>query len=588
MSNDFFNHTANVIAEGTLARAVQVNNIAEEIAVGFGKLPSEASLRDGNGNYAVDAGSTNAYEVTLSSSITAYTEGMLVAFRAQTTNTAAPTLNVIPSGESALGPISIVYADGTTPASGDILSDSIVECRYDATNNRFTMVSNNAVATTKAAAAAASAAAAATSESNASTSEGNASTSETNAAASATTANEWAVTAEDTLVPSGNMVDEYSAYHWAQKAQEYATGTLTYKGAWDASTTTYPTSPVQGDFWKVSVGGTTAVDSVVWSVGDSAIYNGTDWDQIDNSDAITTVFGRTGAITANSGDYTAAKITFSATGDIVATDVQAAIAELDSEKSATGHTHTLATGATDITAAVADLNAMAGANGILSFSGNVATVASGKTLNVASTFQIAGVSVTSTAAELNKLDGFTGVVADLNAIAGANGIISFGSNTATIPTGKTLDLNSGSTFKLGGVAVTASAAAINKLGTSTNTVARLEVQQAFTKNQYNAPSSVTSSGASITWDVESKPVATHTATENTTLAAPSNPQAGSWYTFIWTQHASSPKTLGFNAVYKWAGGTGPTVTATAGAVDVLTFYCVDATTFLGFYSLNHS
>ena len=35
---------------------------------------------------------------------------------------------------------------------------------------------------------------------------------------------EWATTPEDVLVPSGNLVDEYSAYHWAKKAEAAAAG----------------------------------------------------------------------------------------------------------------------------------------------------------------------------------------------------------------------------------------------------------------------------------------------------------------------------------------------------------------------------
>jgi len=47
---------------------------------------------------------------------------------------------------------------------------------------------------------------------------------------------------------------------------------------------------------------------------------------------VTSVFGRTGAVTAQSGDYTATQITNAPAGNIAATTVQAAINELDSEK----------------------------------------------------------------------------------------------------------------------------------------------------------------------------------------------------------------------------------------------------------------
>lgn len=48
--------------------------------------------------------------------------------------------------------------------------------------------------------------------------------------------------------------------------------------------------------------------------------------------AVGSVFGRTGAITATAGDYTAAQVTNTPAGNIAATTVQAAINELDTEK----------------------------------------------------------------------------------------------------------------------------------------------------------------------------------------------------------------------------------------------------------------
>jgi len=50
--------------------------------------------------------------------------------------------------------------------------------------------------------------------------------------------------------------------------------------------------------------------------------------------AVSSVFGRTGAVVAVAGDYTASEVTNVAAGNIVATDVQAAINELDTEKGA--------------------------------------------------------------------------------------------------------------------------------------------------------------------------------------------------------------------------------------------------------------
>ena len=63
--------------------------------------------------------------------------------------------------------------------------------------------------------------------------------------------------------------------------------------------------------------------------------------------------------------------------------------------------------------------------------------------------------------------------------------------------------------------------------------------------------------------------AQHTATENTTLANPTNLVNGTVYTFAWTQHASAAKTLAFGS--KWAFGSGSsTVSVTVGSVQIFT------------------
>jgi trimeric autotransporter adhesin len=56
------------------------------------------------------------------------------------------------------------------------------------------------------------------------------------------------------------------------------------------------------------------------------------WSTPSGGGAITSVFGRTGAVTATAGDYSASDITNTAAGNIGATTVQAAINELEAEK----------------------------------------------------------------------------------------------------------------------------------------------------------------------------------------------------------------------------------------------------------------
>jgi len=73
-----------------------------------------------------------------------------------------------------------------------------------------------------------------------------------------------------------------------------------------------------------------------------------------------------------------------------------------------------------ITASVPDLNATTNFEETISATTSEVSIATGKTLNIVDDggLELAGTSVTSTAAELNTLDGFTGDVGDLNVISG--------------------------------------------------------------------------------------------------------------------------------------------------------------------------
>ena len=128
---------------------------------------------------------------------------------------------------------------------------------------------------------------------------------------------------------------------------------MIYKGNWDASAGTFPGAGVAqtGWFYTVSVAGT--VDSIVFNVGDRLIaitnnastttYAG-NWTMLDATDAVTSVFGRTGNVVSANGDYTASQLTNVPAGNIAATTVQAALNELDTEKQAIGNYITALTG----------------------------------------------------------------------------------------------------------------------------------------------------------------------------------------------------------------------------------------------------
>jgi hypothetical protein len=66
-------------------------------------------------------------------------------------------------------------------------------------------------------------------------------------------------------------------------------GALNYQGTWNASTNT-PTLAsgvgTKGYYYVVNVAGTTNLDGITdWQIGDWAVYNGTAWQKVDNTDA---------------------------------------------------------------------------------------------------------------------------------------------------------------------------------------------------------------------------------------------------------------------------------------------------------------
>ena len=85
-------------------------------------------------------------------------------------------------------------------------------------------------------------------------------------------------------------------------------GALSYQGTWNASTNTPTlTSSVgtKGYYYVVNVAGSTNLNGVTdWQVGDWAVYNGSAWQKVDNTDAVTSVNGYTGTVVLGYGDIT--------------------------------------------------------------------------------------------------------------------------------------------------------------------------------------------------------------------------------------------------------------------------------------------
>jgi hypothetical protein len=79
-----------------------------------------------------------------------------------------------------------------------------------------------------------------------------------------------------------------------------AVGAVVYLGTWDASTNTPTlTSSVgtKGNYYVVSVAGNTDLNGITdWVAGDWAIFNGSVWEKVDNTEAVISVNGQTGVV----------------------------------------------------------------------------------------------------------------------------------------------------------------------------------------------------------------------------------------------------------------------------------------------------
>jgi hypothetical protein len=99
------------------------------------------------------------------------------------------------------------------------------------------------------------------------------------------------------ILPTDSIL---TAFGKVQNQINTLVGGVQYQGTWNADTNT-PTLTssvgVQGHYYVVSVPGSTNLNGITdWKLGDWAIYNGTAWDKIDNTDAVISVNGEVGAV----------------------------------------------------------------------------------------------------------------------------------------------------------------------------------------------------------------------------------------------------------------------------------------------------
>jgi hypothetical protein len=111
------------------------------------------------------------------------------------------------------------------------------------------------------------------------------------------------------LTPGGTIADTdtiLGAFGKVQNQISALVGGVMYQGTWNASTNSPSiTSSVgtKGYYYIVSVAGSTNINGITdWKVGDWIIFNGSTWDKVDNTDAVSSVNGYTGAVSLTTTD----------------------------------------------------------------------------------------------------------------------------------------------------------------------------------------------------------------------------------------------------------------------------------------------
>jgi len=228
--------------------------------------------------------------------------------------------------------------------------------------------------------------------------------------------------------------------------------------------------------------------------------------------------------------------------------------------------------------------------------------------------------VTTTATELNLIDGYTGTTAELNyldittlgtsedskALTQASSVVTVGATSGNqVLNIASHDLVDGG-LKLAGTLVTSSATEINKLDGLSASTTELDYNDVATLGTVEASKTVTadsslvvnhadgviqrpemkdysetvtalSAAASVTCDLSTANVFTLTPDQDTTFvfSNPSPTGKSCSFTLIWTQD-SSDRAITWPTTVDWKDGTEPDVTSGSGVIDIYTFFTIDA------------
>lgn len=400
-------------------------------------------------------------------------------------------------------------------------------------------------------------------------------------------------------------------------------GDLVYAGTYSAATNVVASVTTQGSAAGLTIGaalpaasetniryyvvvsqsgvGVSPAPAVALAPPDMVISNGATWDLVDVSNAIA--------------GQTATNISFTPYGNIAATNVQTALQELDDEKvkkagdTITGELLIGAAGSLAFEGSTEDayetylavVNPTADrtitlpdASGTVALAGTIANAdivaAAGIVDTKLATISTAGkVSNSATTATNNNVnsaivsrDG-SGNFSAGTITAALSGNASTATTAATLTTARAIQgvnfdgsaaitvVTAGSGISVTGTAVANTGVlSVNGSAGAITNVAVTDAAQSFTAQQRGTISALTD-GATITPDFAVANNFSVTLAGSRTLANPSNLTAGASGCIWITQDGTGSRTLAYGSQWDFTGGTAPTLTTTAAAVDCLVY-----------------
>jgi hypothetical protein len=166
---------------------------------------------------------------------------------------------------------------------------------------------------------------------------------------------------------------------------------------------------------------------------------------------------------------------------------------------------------------------------------------------------LGGTAVTSTAAELNLLDGVTATTSELNYVDTTAGTVA-ASKAVVVDSNK-------DTSGIRNLTITGTL--------NSGTPALLATAQEFTATQ-NFNETTLTDASTIAWDASANQVTKVTLTANRTLGAATNQVQGGVYILTLIQDGTGSRTITFNSIYKFSSSV-PTLSTSASARDILVF-----------------